>query len=154
MPETSLLYECRLAHRALTMVLEQYGLTDICVRFNPDDPGQVFAGLVPFEVRFYEHFQDGIGKALAVVVLIEADARVVVERIERLVRRHRLPDFRADEVGIFRKPGEADIDVMVDLTEVIETEGETMRTAPRRRFGPHPRPRGGGPPILPFRVIR
>jgi hypothetical protein len=148
------LFQCRLAHRALVMVLEQFNLAGEAVHFNPDDPSQVFSGLHENEIAFFEYFSDGIGEALAIVVLVDTEARVVIEDIRRLIRRNRQAEFRPEDVGIAHQRGEADIDVVVDLAELVETDGETMRKAPRRKIGPRPRPFEHGAPELGFKVVR
>lgn len=135
------LYPRRLAWRALGMVLEQYGLTAMALRLNPDDPTQALPGVLPGEIWFYEDFQRGAGPVIATVFL-EADgnARVLVERIDVLIRRNHRREFSAREVGIDQRPGRFDVDAVVDLAEVVEVEGPRMRTAPQRVLPPASRP--------------
>jgi hypothetical protein len=134
------LFRRRVAHRALVMVLDQYGLTGITRKFNPDDPAEVFAGLRPGEVAFFEDFRDGIGKALAIVLLDGTRGRVIVDRVERLVRPRRQREFRTEDVGIRHQRGAPDIDVEVGLADLLEAEGELLRSARQRPAAPRSRP--------------
>lgn len=140
MADPHVLYPRRLAYRALGIVLEQYGLTAMAVRLNPDDPSQALPGNEPGEVWFYEDFRRGAGPVIATVIVDAGRARVLVERIEKLIRRNHLRDFKPREVGIDRREGRFDLDAVVDLSEVIEVEGPRMRTAPQRILPPASRP--------------
>jgi hypothetical protein len=120
------LYPRRLAARALAMVLERYGLGQMALKFNPDDPTQAFPGAMHGEVRFYEDRERG-QRPLAVVVLADSSARVYVERVRDLVRRAHRKTFRPAEVGIASM-----LDVEVDISGIVELEGERLRTAPQR----------------------
>ena len=134
------LYPRRLAWRALSTVLEQYNLTGVTLKLNPDDPTQALPGAWPGEIEFYEDYRGGAGRVIATVLLDGARARVLVERIDRLVRRNHQAAFVAREVGIAQRRGVPDIDAEVDLVEVIEVDGETMRTARQRVLPPAARP--------------
>jgi hypothetical protein len=123
------LYPRRLAARALQLVLERYGLGQMALKFNPDDPTQVLPGAEPGEVRFFADTTLEGHRSLARVYL-GADgmsARVVVEQVRDLVRRTHRREFRPAELGIASK-----LDVEVDVAGVVETEGELMRRAPQR----------------------
>jgi hypothetical protein len=137
----NVLYPRRLAYRALRMILEQFHLEAMAVRLNPDDPTQALPGVEPGEISFYEDFDKGRGKVIATVLLGGARARVLIERIDRLIRRNHLRDFQPRELGIVRREGAHDVDAQVDLAEVIEVEGEVMRTAKQRFIPEASRPR-------------
>lgn len=132
------LFPRRLAARALGMVLDQYQLGGMTLKLNPDDPSQALPGAGPGEIEFFEDYAGGRGEVLAVVVLELAAgrARVLVERIERLVRMNHRKDFRPREVGIVRRAGAPDIDAVVDVREVLQAEGQRMRSAPQRPVVP------------------
>lgn len=148
MADPAVLYPRRLAYRALGMVLEQHHLGAMALKLNPDDPSQSLPGVEPGEIWFYEDFDRGRGKVLATVLLDANGARVLVERIDRLIRRAHLADFRPAEFGITQRDGSYDIDARVDLREVIEVEGPKMRTAKQRVLPPASRPR------RPAKVVR
>ncbi len=141
MLDPRMLYPRRLAYRALGIVLEQYGLTAMALKLNPDDPSQALPGHVPSEIWLSEDFRRGAGQVIASVVLEDGRARVLVERVEALIRLNHRRGFVAREVGIDRHPGRPDIDAVIDLAEVVEVEGERMRTAPQRVLPPASRPR-------------
>lgn len=128
------LYPRRLAWRALELVLDQYGLSAIALKLNPDDPSEAFPGAIEGTVLFGERLL--VGRSTGAIATVEIQggtrARVLVENVRRLVRRNHLKDFREGEVGIVRRPGQPDIDVDVDLADLIERYGELMRTAPQR----------------------
>ena len=153
MAEFGHLYECRLAARALALVLEQFNLRDVTRKFDADDPSQVFAGMLENEVGFYDDFRSGAARPLAVVVLHGSRARVWVERVEDLVRSNHRKGFQVGELGIVRRANLPDLDVEVDLTEVMETDGELMRTAKRRPSSPASKP-FTPTTVLGFRVPR
>lgn len=136
------LYPRRLAWRALSTVLDQYGVRQMALKLNPDDPRQCLPGNIPGELWFYQDFQAGAGRILAIVLLDGAQARVLVERVDRLIRRNHLPTFRPAEVGITQRRGQQDIDVTVDLAEVIEVEGQQLRTARQNVLSEASRGRG------------
>lgn len=141
MVDPRVLYPRRLAHRALGIVLEQFGLTQMAMRLNPDDPTQALTGTEPGEVRFYEDLGGRSREPIAIVLLDEEGrGRVLVERVERLIRRNHLRDFQPRELGIDRRPGRPDIDAVVDLAEVVEVEGSRMQTLPQRVLPPSSRP--------------
>ncbi len=142
------LFPRRLAWRALRMALDRYQVEAIALKLNPDDPTQALPGAQPGEIEFFEDYDKGRGKVVAVVLLEGTRARVLVERIERLIRRNHLRDFRPREVGIVHREGGYDVDVAVELQEVLEVEGERMRTAPQRVLSPASRP------VRPVTVIR
>jgi hypothetical protein len=139
--EPLVLYPRRLAYRALGVALDRFHLGVMLVKLNPDDPTQALPGNAPGEIWFYEDFARGAGPIIATVLLEETRARVIVERLDRLIRRNHLRDFRPAELGIARRDGLPDVDAVVDLTEVIEVEGTTMRTAKQRVLPPASRPR-------------
>lgn len=142
MIEPSVLFPRRLAWRALRMVLERFGLEQMALKLNPDDPTQALPGAGPGEIEFGEDFgRNGSGRVLAVVILDGAKARVLVERIERLIRVAHRRGFVPRELGIWQRPGVHDLDVELDLSEVIEVEGQLMRTAKQRVLPPASRPR-------------
>jgi hypothetical protein len=84
-----------------------------------------------------------VGSPVATVYLEGASARVIVEEIEKLIRSPHLRDFEFPHL-----PGRPDVDVTVDLTEVIEAEGELLRTAPQRLTPPHARTSYGPPRVI------
>lgn len=135
------LYPRRLAWRALSVVLDQYNLQGITLKLNPNDPAQALPGAGRGEVEFYEDYRQGAGRVIATVLLDGAKARVLVERIDRLVRRNHLAAFVPREVGIVQRRGAPDIDAEVDLSEIIETDGEVLRTVRQRLLPPASRPR-------------
>jgi hypothetical protein len=130
------LYPRRLAWRALGIVLDQYALRAMTLKLNPDDPTQCLPGVAQGELSFFEDYAEGRGIVIATVLLDGTMARVLVERIERLVRRNHRRDFRADEFGIYHRPGAYDVDINVDLAEVMEIEGELLRTGKQRVLAP------------------
>ena len=136
-----MLYPRRLAYRALGMVLEQYQVAAMALKLNPDDPTQALPGNEPGEIWFYENFDRGRGAIIAHVFLDATGARVLVERLDRLIRRNHRVDFRVGEFGITRREGQFDVDMRVDLREVIEAEGARMRTAKQRVLTPASMPR-------------
>ena len=138
-PET--LYPRRLAARALALVLEHHGLAGIAIRLNPDDPSQALPGHWPGEVVFYEDVCGGRGKIVASVFIEGTNARVVADRVDALIRRNHVRDFEPEAVGIVLEPGVPDIDAEVDLSEIIEREGELLRTQPQRVLPRTSRPR-------------
>lgn len=142
------LYPRRLAWRALELALDQFNLRVMALRLNPDDPSQCLPGVEPGEISFYEDFQEGRGKVIATVLLEGGTARVLVERVERLIRRNHRTGFDPAEVGIFQQRGAVDLDLVVDLTEVMEVNGAAMRTARQRVLAP------GAGPFRPPQVIR
>lgn len=131
-PET--LYPRRVAMRALELVLGHKQMDQVAMKLNPDDPAQAFPGAVPGEVRIYERGWDQGQKALAQVFLeLEAGrARVVIPAARALVRPAHRKDFRPEDLGIQRERGEPDIDMLVDLSPVLDGLGEAMRTVPQR----------------------
>lgn len=140
--DPAVLYPRRLAWRALRMALERFQLGDMALKLNPDDPTQALPGVEPGEVWFYEDFDRGAGKVVAIVLLTGTRARVLVERIERLIRRNHRRGFVPREVGIVQREGAFDVDLEVELAEVIESdEGRLMRTARQRVLPPSSRPR-------------
>lgn len=145
MADPHVLYPRRLAYRALRMALDHFHLEKMALQINPDDPSQALPGHEPGEVWFYEDFARGAGPVIAVVFLRGAfdapHARVIVERIDRIIRRPHLVGFRPREVGIDRREGYPDVDMNIDLAEVVQVEGERMRTAKQRIPPPHSRPR-------------
>ncbi len=142
------LYPRRLAYRALRMALEQYGLAEMAVKLNPDDPTQTLPGVEPGEIWFYEDFAEGRGLVVSTVLLEDGRARVLVDHISQLIRRNHRRDFQPREVGIVQRHGVPDVDLQVDLREVVEVEGALMRTAKQRVLSPASRP------ARPPRVIR
>lgn len=143
------LYPRRLAHRALGMVFAQLGLEHRVIRLNPDDPSQALPGAAPGEISFYEDFAGGAGAVIATVLLEDSGrARVLVGRVERLIRRNHRKEFRAAEFGIVHHRGAPDIDAEVDLSEVVEVEGPQMRIARQRPLVP------ASSRVRPPRVIR
>lgn len=135
------LYPRRLAWRALSMVLDQHALRDMAIRLNPDDPRQCLPGVAFGQIDFFEDYLGGAGRTVAIVLLDGERARVLVERVEWLIRRNHLPSFRPAEIGITRRRGQYDIDVTVDLGEVVAVEGERMRTARQTVLPEASRPR-------------
>ena len=133
------LFPRRLAARALAMVLERFNLLGVTVKFNADDPSQVLPGAAHGELWFYDDFRGGAGRILVHVFLEGTRARVVVPSLAHLIRSNHRRDFRPEEVGIFPRRGAPDIDATVDLAEVIDTDGEMMRTARQNLYGPRPR---------------
>lgn len=138
------LYERRIAGRALSMALDGYGLLDVARKFNADDPAECRPSITKGEFIFGD-----VEAPVATVYLEGASARVVIEAIDKLVRSSHLRDFEPEAVGIVHLPGRPDVDVTVDLTEVIQADGDLMRTAPQRLTPPSAR-RWASPP----RVIR
>lgn len=128
------LYPRRVAHRALELVLGHLGMDQVVMKLNPDDPTQAFPGAVPGEIRFYEKGWDEGQQALAAVFLeLEAGrARVVIERARALVRTAHRKDFKAEELGFQRAPGEPDVVMEVDLGSIVDAYGDAMRTVPQR----------------------
>jgi hypothetical protein len=126
--------------RIVELVLDQFNLRAMALKLNPDDPSQCLPGNMPGELSFYEDFQQGRGKVIATVILAGSAARVIVERAERLIRRNHRVGFRPDEVGIYPRRGGMDLDLVLDLTEVVEIDGEAMRTARQRVLSPQSRP--------------
>jgi hypothetical protein len=127
-----MLYPRRLAARALGIVLQHYQVADVTVKLNPDDPEQAFPGAAEGEVRLY---LDGWGQGrrpVAIVFLEGTRARVVVERLRELVRTNHRAAFQEEDVGIVQFPGEPDIDMDVDLSDVIDQFGEALKTAAQR----------------------
>lgn len=143
-----MLFPRRLAHRALELVLDQFNLRAMALKLNPDDPTQCLPGNEPGELWFYEDYREGRGEVIATVLLHGTEARVLVPRIEKLLRRNHLVGFRPAEVGIDRRQGAMDLDMVVDLTEVVEIHGAAMRTARQKVL-----PRGAGP-YRPAEIIR
>jgi hypothetical protein len=124
------------------MVLERFNLEAMALKLNPDDPTQALPGAGPGEIEFGEDFgRHGSGQVLAIVILDGSRARVLVKRIERLIRVNHRRDFVPRELGIWQRPGAPDLDVELDLTEVIQVEGGRMRTALQRVLPPASRPR-------------
>lgn len=133
------LYPCRLAARALALVLDRVGLAQMAVKFNPDDSTQVIGGAELGEIRFFVDATSEHARSLARVFLRGPVARVYVERVRDLVRTNHRRDFRPSELGL-----PASLDIEVDLAGVIESEGELLRNAPprpvqRRRLAGEPR---------------
>jgi hypothetical protein len=137
-PDT--LYPRRLALRALAIVLEHYGVTDVTVKLNPDDPEQAFPGPSDGEVRLFLDGWDRGQRAVALVFLQAEKGRVVVERLLDLVRSNHRAEFKPEDIGVFPAPGEPDVDMEVDLSSEIELMGEAMRTVPQRRLARRTRP--------------
>ncbi len=134
------LYPRRLAARALALVLDSYGLTAVALRFNPDDARECLPGLEEGEVIFGEDIVRR-WSPLATVFVHGTSARVIVEEVEALIRSNHRRDFEGPEsVGIFPRPGCPDIDVTVDIAEVIQRDGELLRTTPQRLSHPASRP--------------
>jgi len=144
------LYPRRLAYRALSLALDALGMAGIALKLSPDDPTQALPGNQAGEVVIFEDFAEGRGSVIATVLLEGTRGRVTVERLSRLVRRSHLRDFRPEEVGVSPRPDRPDVDVEVDLAEVIEQDGELMRTAPQRRPPPRYGPRGAPETIRAF----
>jgi hypothetical protein len=136
------LYPRRLAVRALGLVLQHYGLADVAVKFNPDDPQQAFPGPGEGEIRLFLDGWDHGQRPVAAVYVIGARARVVVFHVRDLVRRSHKADFRPEEIGIVPERGEHDIDMEVDLSSEIDLLGETLRHAPQRVVASARRGRG------------
>lgn len=130
------LYLRRLARRALELVLEQYGLAAVTVKVNADDPRMALPGNLPTDVIFGEDLLRRYGSTFATVTVEGTRARVIVPDVRRLVRANHRRDFRPEEVGIRSRRGEPDIVADVELADVIEREGELMRTAPQRPIPP------------------
>jgi hypothetical protein len=129
------MYPRRVGARALGIVLAHYSLEGVALKFNPDDPEQVFPGAAPGEVRFYE---DGghTGKATPVayvfLVLEDLKARVIIEKLRDVVRRAHRKDFRPEELGVFREPRRPDVDMEVELQSILDELGEAVLVAPQR----------------------
>jgi hypothetical protein len=124
------------------MVLERFGLEQMAMKLNPDDPTQALPGVGPGEIEFSEdHWHGGAHRVLATVILSGSRARVLVERIERLIRPNHRRGFSPRELGIWQRLNAPDLDVDLDLSEVIEIEGTTMRTAKQRVLPPAFQPR-------------
>lgn len=136
-------FDQRLAVRALDMALDSVGITGpvATVKWNPDDPAQVFP-LPEGEVRFGA-FVDRWDLPWAVVRFSpdRRRARVIVERVRRLIRTAHLRDFDERAHGIYPSQHQPDLDVEVDLTEVLDREGALLRTAPVRPPSPRRRHR-------------
>jgi hypothetical protein len=127
------LYPRRLAARALALVLEQLGLSDVSRKFNPDDPTQVLPGAEFGEFRFYEDTGRLGHRAIAHVYLDGDRVRVVVESVIEIIRRNHRRDFHPEEIGISPTPARPDIDVEADLGSIADAS-DVMRTAPQRRL--------------------
>jgi hypothetical protein len=136
-----ILYPRRLAARALSLVLEHHGIGNIALKLNPDDPTQALPGHWPGEISFYEDFAGGRGRVIASVFIEGTMARVVIERVDAIIRRSHARDFEPQAVGIYPEPGHPDIDAEVDVSGIVELEGDLMRTAPQRILRPASRPR-------------
>jgi hypothetical protein len=135
------LYLRRLAARALALVLEHHGLSNIAVKLNPDDPTQALPGVSPGEVLFFEDVCGGRGRVIATVFIDGMAARVIADRADALIRRNHVRDFEPAALGIEPMPGRPDIDFEVDLSDVVEREGELLRTQPQRVLPRTSRPR-------------
>jgi hypothetical protein len=135
------LYPRRVAVRALGVVLEHFGLAEAAVKLNPDAPENALPGPGDGEVALFADGWERGQRPIARVYVAGEKARVVVDQVRELVRRSHRRDFRAEEVGIRSEPGEPDVDMEVDLSEVLEEFGEKMRTMPQRAA---PRPRRPG----------
>jgi len=137
------LYPRRLAVRVLELVLEQLRMNEVALRFNGDDPQQVFPG-TEGTLRFYEDGGWDEGRRPLAVVRVDlerSNARVVVERLRELVRTKHRAEFRLEDVGIAPEPGEADLDMEIDLSGIID-EWESMRMTPQQRVISRPRRAG------------
>ncbi len=133
------LYRRRLALRGLERALDGIELLTVAIRFNADDPRECFHGTAE-EVFFREPSAEWRWDPLAEVIVNGSSARVIVEDIRRLIRSNHLPDFEPEALGIISMPGQPDIDVTVDLADIIEQDGDLLRSAPQRIP-----PRGAGP---------
>ncbi|MEY2668632.1 MAG: hypothetical protein RJA59_1270 [Pseudomonadota bacterium] len=127
------LYLRRLAARALDVMYVSSAIEGVVLRFDPDDPTQVFPGSEPGEFIFSPDFRGRNPRTVAHVFLLDGTlARVLVPNIEDVIRPNHLREFNARELGFHRQPGVPDVDVEVDLVEVISEEGELLRTRPQR----------------------
>lgn len=126
------LYLRRLAWRALELVLDQYGLAAVTLKLNPDDPHEALPGHLENEVLFGEDLLRRWEWTVARVQVDGTRARVIIDRVDRLVRANHRKDFRAEEVGIISRRGQSEIDTEVDLADVVEQWGELFRTSPQR----------------------
>ena len=124
--DVELVFRMRLAERALRLVVDRYGFAEMAQQFNPDDPNQV----VPVgsgEIRFFVDAEAEGSRSVARVYVDGAIARVQVERVRELVRRSHRKEFREVEHGIAQQ-----LDVEVDMSGVIDAEGDLLRRAPPR----------------------
>ncbi len=126
------LYDRRLAVRALELVLQHFNLAAVTLKLNPDDPQQAFPGAGPGVVRLFLDGWENQQRPVAVVEVVGARARVLVEHIRELVRTNHQDAFRPEDVGIVQARGQPDIDMDVDLENEIAEWGERWRTAPAR----------------------
>ncbi len=136
-PTEEQLYRNRLAARALSLALEGVGLgPSLVVHPSPDDPAEVRPGVEPGEVLFGD-----LCSPSASVYLDGARARVIVEHLDDVTAPSHRGEFDPEELGLRPAPGQPDLDAEVDLSGVVEAEGDLLRTAPRRRPPPVARQR-------------
>lgn len=124
------LYPRRLAARALALALEGFDLGSVSRRFSADDPAECLPGPDGDDFVFGD-IRDR-WEPIATVYLDGTTARVVIPDIDRIIRPNHRGEFEPEEVGIFPAAGRADVDVTVDLSSVIESDGDLLRTAPQR----------------------
>lgn len=129
-------YPRRLAARALTMALESLGLAAVAIRWNPDDPEELLPGGDPDEFVIGAPASE---KPVARVYLEGSRARVIVEHLDDVLRPGHRKEFEPAEIGLHPRPGDPDLATEVDLTPVIETEGDLLRAAPQRLPARHAR---------------
>jgi hypothetical protein len=158
-PSARDLFPPRLATRALRLALEAADVAPLCMVFASDDPSQVFptphvAGAADIGFRFADDWRGNSSQApLATVILLAPvpaageppnplsppRARVTVPCLDDIIRPTHLDDWDRDALGLGAgTAADPDLDVEIDLSELLASEGELLASAPPR-LDPRPR---------------
>lgn len=124
----------RLAARAIESVLDGLQVRQLAIVCDADDPRV----MRPHPDGSYRWARDwyakdaGEGLARVHLNVTSWHARVVVPKLDALIRPPHRSEFDARAVGIVRDGRENDIDTEIDLTEIVAEEGELMLGAPQK----------------------
>lgn len=131
------LFQRRLAGRALDLALDSYGLDGISVKLNADDPRVVLPqadGSLAFSEDWRsKHAGDGLARVYLMLDGEPPKARVCIPSLALLVRKpHRL-EFSPAQVGIARDGRLYDVDVELDLSELLAQEAGPLYRIPQKQ---------------------